>query len=145
MFGRVLFLDVQGLSAMRAASGEGRGLLTVGEVFHEAGTENAGGNGYHADAENGDDGTEKAPERSDRVDVAITDGRERRNGPPETGERIAELLRLGAVFGVVDEEGGKQHQQKDEDAGGHQFAGLLPKDFTNGRDRLHVAIEFEYS
>ena len=130
---------------MRAAGGEGRGLPFVGKVFDESGTEDTGGDGYHADAENGDDGTEETTKGGNRVDVAVSDGRKRRDGPPEAGERVAKLLRLFAVFGVIDEKGRKQHQQEDEDAGGNQFAGFLPEDVSDGGNRLHVAIEFEDS
>ena len=92
-------------SSFRLGSLLAGGLLL--QRLHEPGAENAGRDRDHADAEDGDDRAEEAAERGDGVDVAVADRGERGDGPPEPGEGVAELLRLGVVFGVVDEEYGR--------------------------------------
>ena len=66
---------------MGAAAGWGS---AASDFVGEAGSDDAGGKGEKADARDRDDRAEESAERRHRIHIAVADGRQRGDRPPQT-------------------------------------------------------------
>jgi len=72
-----------------------------GDFFGEACGDDGCGERDKADAADSDCAAQELAEGRDGVDVAVADGGERDDGPPERGGDAGEFVRLGGMLGVV--------------------------------------------
>ena len=87
--------------------------FTPGHVFGESGRNDSSRYGQRSDSRECNDGTKNPPEDRDGADVAISDGGQRGNSPPQARKSVTERPWLGVVFGRVHQERGNYHQNSD--------------------------------
>ena len=94
------------------------GCLIVVVVFMdlcEGRGDQAGWNRDKAETEKQDDGCKDLSTKSYRVDISVTHGRQRRDGPPHTMENRLEFFRLSFVFKIVDSDGSNEEEHEGQD------------------------------
>ena len=90
----------------------------VGVLFHKARGNNTGRDRDKPDAEEGDHDRHELAGGRDRIDVAVADGQQCRNSPPDPRKGVFEHIRLCLVFeGVHADRRGEHHDQDNADRG----------------------------
>ena len=121
----------------------GAAARTVVGFLDEPGGEDRRREREQPDTEDSDDGAQQFPERGDGVDIAVADGRQRRDPPPVRRRDRGERLGLGPVLDEVHHAGGDDEEQSVRGDREDQLLAFRPENPAERPHRLGVAGEFE--
>lgn len=114
-------------------------VLSTITLFNKTRADNSRWDSEQADAKQGNDRADNFPHSSDRVDIAISYGGERGDGPPHAGEGILKYLRLCGVFNAVHQKGRNHNQKKNNGHRRNQLTGFFLYDVHDAKEGISIA------
>ncbi len=98
---------------------------------------------HEAYSKDGNDASKGLPQRRDRIDIAITDGCECRNGPPYRGNDIRKFFWLNCILSIIHHRCCNQNHYHYDKTRHDQLVFFVSQNAPHELERMAVSVEFK--